>query len=211
MPVQTIECLRGLGDAVRFVLGNSDREMVEAFDAGAQAPPGDELLDRWTHWAAQRLERSHRDFLASFAPKVAVEIDGLGPTLFCHGSPRSDSEIITALSGEDRLAPMLGGIEERTIVCGHTHRQFDRRVLGKRLINAGSVGIPYEGVPGAFWCLLGPDAQQRRTEYDIGVALRTMSESGLPELDEMFKESLLEPMDPAEVAAIFERQAAEGG
>jgi predicted phosphodiesterase len=211
MPVQTLDRLRGLDDPVRFVMGNTDREMIEAFDAGAHALPRDELLDRWTFWAAARLERIHRDFLADFGSSLTVDIDGLGDTLFCHGSPRRDNEIITVLTDEDRLAPMLAGIEQRTIVCGHTHIQFDRRLHRTRLINAGSVGIPYEGVPGAFWCLLGPDAELRRTEYDIGAALGVMSGSGMPELEEMFKESLLEPMAPAEVAAVFERQAIEGG
>jgi predicted phosphodiesterase len=211
MPVETIERLQALAGRVRFVMGNTDREIVDAFDAGARESRDEELIDRWTHWAAARLDRAHRDFLAGFESRITVEIDGLGETLFCHGSPRSDEEIITLLTDDARLAPMLAGTPQRTIVCGHTHCQFDRRTDGIRVINAGSVGIPYEGVPGAFWCLLGPDAELRRTDYDIGAAIRAMSASGMPELEEMFKESLLEPMAPAEVAMVFERQATESG
>jgi hypothetical protein len=29
--------------------------------------------------------------------------------------------------------------------------QFDRRVAGRRMVNAGSVGMPYADQPGAYW------------------------------------------------------------
>ena len=115
--------------------------------------------------------------------------------LFCHGSPRSDEEIITAVSPEERLAPMLEGVAEDTVVCGHTHHQFDRAVLGKRLLNAGSVGMPYEDEPAAYWLLLGRRAELRRTAYDIAAAAERLRASGFPDVDElMLRESLLEPV-----------------
>ncbi|MDX6701245.1 MAG: hypothetical protein QOF26_1471, partial [Baekduia sp.] len=132
--------------------------------------------------------------------------------LFCHGSPRSDEEIITGLTGADRLAPMLAGVAETTIVGGHTHRQFDRQIAGRRVINAGSVGMPYEGDAAAFWALLGPAVELRRTAYDVEAAARIMRATGLPDVDElMLRESLLEPTDPDEVAAYFEGRAGTAG
>ena len=84
---------------------------------------------------------------------MRAEVDGLGPVLFCHGSPRSDTEIITALSPPERLAPMLDGVAEDVVVCGHTHHQFDRAECGKRVLNAGSVGMPYEDERGGVLAL----------------------------------------------------------
>ena len=81
--------------------------------------------------------------------------------LFCHGSPRSDEEILTRISSEERVAAAVADVSEDVVVCGHTHVQFDRRAAGKRLINAGSVGMPYEARPGAYWALLGPDVELR--------------------------------------------------
>ena len=101
-----------------------------------------------------------------------------GGTLFCHGSPRSDEEIITALSPDARLAPMLDGVAEDVVVCGHTHHQFDRRVGGKRIVNAGSVGRPYEDEPAAYWLWLGPEPELRRTDYDIAAAVERLRASG---------------------------------
>jgi predicted phosphodiesterase len=176
LPVETIARLRERGG--RYVMGNCDREML-----------GDE-----------RLGPADRDFLASFEPTVRLDVDGLGPTLFCHGSPRGDEERITRITPEERLAPMLAGIEEKVVVCGHTHQQFDRRCGETRVLNAGSVGMPYEGARAAFWLLLGPDAELHRTEYDAAAAIAPMD----PEDRELFKESLIEPADPDWVTRYFE-------
>jgi predicted phosphodiesterase len=209
MPIETIERLRGLGDRVRYVMGNGDREVLAAYDAGHRAAEADGLVERWRNWVAEQLGPEHRDFLASFAPQVRVTVEDLGVTLFCHGSPRSDEEIITTITADERLEPMLD-VEVEVVVCGHTHAQFDRRTpRGKRVINAGAVGMPYEGRPGAYWLLLGPEVSLRRSDYDVDVAVQRMSATGFPELAEMLKESLLEPLPQAEVAEIFERQATE--
>ena len=93
-------------------------------------------------------------------------------------------------------------------MCGHSHRQFDRRVLGRRVLNAGSVGMPYEGVAGAFWLLLGPDVEHRRTDYDIADAATRMRATGYPEVDAaILRDSLLDPADPDMIADHLERAA----
>jgi diadenosine tetraphosphatase ApaH/serine/threonine PP2A family protein phosphatase len=184
-------------------MGNADRELVDAYDRGVRPEEVEDPIARLDAWCARRLTREHRDLLASFEPVVRA-----GSALFCHGSPRSDTEIITALSPEERLAPMLDGVEEDVVVCGHTHHQFDRRVLGKRLLNAGSVGMPYEDEPAAYWLLLAPEPELRRTDYDIAAAAQRLRASGLPDLDElMLRESLLEPVGAAFVARHFEARA----
>jgi predicted phosphodiesterase len=203
--VETLDRLVALRPRPRFVRGNHDRELVEAFDSGAGPEQTADPSEQGTRWAARRLNRRHRDFLASFEPTVRIEIAGLGPTLFCHGSPRDDDEDITDRTPEQRLRPMFHGVDERVIVCGHSHRQFDRHVLGKRLLNAGAVGMPYEGVAGAFWLLLGPGAELRRTDYDVDAAASRMRASGFPHVDSaILRDSLLEPADPDEIAAHLE-------
>jgi putative phosphoesterase len=109
LPRETCERLMAL-DGARFVRGNADREMA------AGEPPA---------WDTAQLEPAHRDFLASFEDTVTLEIDGLGHVLFCHGTPRSDEEIVTAITPEPRLAAVMTGAD--VVVCGHVHVQFDRR------------------------------------------------------------------------------------
>lgn len=208
LPLQTVEALMALGPGARFVRGNADREVVEAFDAGrTRIEDEQDPARRASAFAAVALSRSHRDFLAGFEDTVALELNGLGATLFCHGSPRSDSEILTPLTPPQRLREALAGVGPRVVVCGHTHRQFDRAVGGHRLVNAGSVGVPYEGRAGAYWALLGPEVELRRTDYDLERALAAMRAGGFPDLEEMVKESLVAPLDPDEVSEFFERQA----
>jgi predicted phosphodiesterase len=210
MNAETLDVLMGLGDCALFVRGNADRETVDAYDDPASVSPDDEDPgQRAAAWAAAHIGRAQRDFLASFAPTVELDIEGVGRTLFCHGSPRSDAEAITAVTPEDRLGRVLDRVEARLVVCGHTHVQFDRRLGDLRVVNAGSVGMPYEGRPGAYWLLLGPDVDLRRTDYDLEAAIERLRVTGWPELEEFLEHSFLEPMDPRSVSELFERQAQE--
>jgi predicted phosphodiesterase len=208
LPVETLERLRGLGDRAVFVRGNGDRWVVDAFDAAGSMSEADDQPGRpWAAWTAKAIDRRDRDLLAAFSERTMLDVDGLGPTLFCHGSPRNDEELLTALTPERRWRPALEGVTEAVVVCGHTHTQFDRQLGPWRVVNAGAVGLPYEGRAGAYWLLLGPDAEHRRTDYDIDSAAAAMRAGGNPDTDELLRESLVKPSDPREVAELFERQA----
>ena len=206
LPGETLERLAALKGRVRWVMGNADRMVIEAYDRGGRPADPEDAIDRLDAWVARQLTQAQRDLLASFEPVVRV-----GGTLFCHGSPRSDEEIITAVSPDERLAPILAGVAEETVVCGHTHHQFDRRAHGRRVLNAGSVGRPCEDEPAAYWLWLGPDAELRRTDYDLAAAIERMRASGLPEIDELvLRESLLEPVGAASAARELEARADPG-
>jgi len=202
LPIETMEVLRALPRA-RFVCGNADRGLVAAFD-GATLPkwPGPAF-----DWCASQLTREHRDFLASFTEPVSVEVDGIGRVLFCHGSPRSDEEMMTAETADSRLREFLSGVEADVVVCGHTHMPFDRVVDGVRIINPGSVGMPY-GNPGAFWALLGPAVEFRRTDYDREAAAARIRRSTWPGAQE-FASSNVVSVPSIEAAMAFFR--ANGG
>ena len=194
MPAACVDALRRLDVPVLWVRGNADREAVPDRLASLGA------------WVAERLGPERRAVLQE-APLVArAEVTGLGPVLCCHGSPRSDEEILTRVSPERRVAEALDGVAEEVVVHGHTHVQYDRRAGGHRVVNAGSVGMPYEGRRGAYWALLGPDVELRRTEYDVERAVEAIAATGYPDADELAK-LLLEPPDPDEVSRFFEGQA----
>jgi putative phosphoesterase len=202
LPIETLEVLRALPRA-QFVRGNADRGLVTAFD-GEKLPrlPGPAF-----DWCASQLSREHRDFLASFTEPVSVEVDGVGRVLFCHGSPRSDEEMMTAETPDSRLREFLSGVEADLVVCGHTHMPFDRVVDGVRIINPGSVGMPY-GEPGAFWALLGPGVEFRRTEYDRAAAAALIRRSAWPGAEEFASSNVLS-VPRVEAAMAFFR--ANGG
>ena len=129
-----------------------------------------------------------------------IEVEGLGRTRFCHGSPRSDEELVTPATPVDRMLALFQGVKERLLVTAHTHLQFDREVAGVRSINPGSVGMPYQGEPGAFWAMLGPDVELRRTAYDLDETVARYRSSGDPLAARMI-EVLESPPTPTEVTA----------
>ena len=209
MPRETLERVMALGESARCIRGNTDRELVEHCD-GTSALPKDDVWARRGAWAAERIGAAQRDFLAALTATVAFDVEGLGPTLFCHGSPRSDEEIVTRATPAERLDAALAGVAERVVVCGHTHVQFDRTHRGTRVVNAGSVGMHWEGRPGAYWLLLGPTVEPRCTTYDVEAAARRIRATGYPEPDELVARlTAHDPSLAAEATARFERVASD--
>jgi predicted phosphodiesterase len=208
LPRPTIERLMALGPRAHFVRGNADRNLVAALDGRRPDPARPpEYRERLAWWAGQ-LGRAHRDFLAGFTAPTVFPVDGLGDAVFCHGSPRDEDEIITALTTDERLARIVAAVTAPLVVCGHTHMQFDRRLGGTRVVNAGSVGMPY-GDPGAFWALLGPTVSLRRTAYDFDDAAERIRAGGFPWADDFVERNMRHPASAAEVATLFEGWAAE--
>lgn len=200
MPRATLERLLALGERALFLRGNGDREL-------ADPPAGSDLWEERTRWSAAQLDRGQRAWLAALPDTQSVDLDGLGSVLFCHGSPRRDDEILTAISPEDRVAAAVAGVAEPVVVCGHTHVQFDRPAAGKRLVNAGSVGMPYEAQPGAYWALLGPDVELRRTDYDLEAAAEAIRATGFPAAAELAAENVLAVPSAEEATEQFEAMA----
>jgi predicted phosphodiesterase len=185
-PRETYRLASALGNAV-FVRGNADRAVLERVTESERE-----------RWMQEQHTAELRDFLGGFAEHQVAEVDGFGAVRFCHGSPRSDEECVTPETPEERVREFMAGVDERLVVTAHVHIQFDREIAGVRSVNAGSVGLPYEGRPGAYWALLGPDVELRRTEYDVDEAVAAYRESGFPE-PEPLVELLLEPPGPDEV------------
>jgi putative phosphoesterase len=185
LPLQTLNRLMALPNA-RFLHGNADRSLVAGYD-GTTKP---RLAGPAADWCAAQLSNEHRDFLASFPDEVRLEIDGLGRVLFCHGSPRSDEEMMTSATPEGRLREMTAGSDADVIMCGHTHMQFDRVVDGVRIVNPGSVGMPY-GERGACWALLGRDVDFRRTDYDRESAAARIRMSSWPDAAGFARDNVL--------------------
>ena len=166
-PAETLARLRGLGDRVLWVRGNADRELHPDED-GLASP---EFLEG----ALSELGDGEIAFLHGL-PETQ-QVDGV---LYCHASPRNDMDIFTERTPEERIAFLFEGLGVSTVVCGHTHTQYARTVAGVGVVNAGSVGMPYEEEPGAYWLL---DLVHRRTPYD-GAELKATREEAVSEFTE---------------------------
>ena len=201
LPLETVELLAPWRERLLCVRGNSERELLERGLLDSEAA-------RWEHEQHDRGELS--DYLGRTQPAVVVEVDGLGSTLFCHGSPRSDEECVTVATPAERVAEFTAEVEAACVVTAHTHMQYDRRVGGTRLLNPGSVGLPYEPEPGsAYWALLGPDVELRRTPYDLDGAVERLRAGGMPRF-ERIEELMRTPPPHAEVIEHAERVVFSG-
>ena len=180
--------------SARCVRGNADREVVDRSDLFGPLAP----------WSADRLGERRLTVVAGWPLTVELSVDGLGETLVCHSTPTSDDPIYTRITPDAELVSILGNVDADVLVCGHTHMQYDKTLSsGLRVVNPGSVGIPYEGARGAYWALLGPGVEFRRTPYDVEGAAAAIEVLGVP-VDARMLEQLLDPPDSESTTEHFE-------
>ena len=158
----------------RIVRGNTDRD------------PGE--------WVESQLSEEELRWLEELPQSVSVD-----DVFYCHATPRSDEEIVTPETPDELLEEMLAGVDERLVVGGHTHMQQRRG----RYVNAGSVGMPYEGEVAAFWAVIGDDADFRKTPFDVERAVAEVRRSDWPLAATFADENLLQSPTRAEATAQF--------
>lgn len=169
-PRDTVELVRSL-DAV-YIRGNADR-----LDATADGDWEEARL-----WIEAQLGEEAVSWLAGLPFSTVLD-----DVLYVHATPRSDEEIVTELTTDERLADILAGVDQRLIVAGHTHMQLRRG----RFVNAGSVGRPYEEHPGAYWALVGDDVELRLTEYDLESAAARVRATSYPRAEAVAAQNIL--------------------
>jgi predicted phosphodiesterase len=177
--VESLRRLRSLDIPVHFIHGNGDREAI-AHRSGGGTPTLPEPLRRLLRWTGEQLSNEEAAFVEAWPATVTLAINGIGDVLFCHATPRNDTDIFTAQTPDAPLIPLFANIDAALIVCGHTHMTFDRTIGGARVVNAGSVGMPL-GEPGAHWLLLGPSVETRLTTYDTARAAECIRKSDYPQ------------------------------
>ncbi len=202
MPRETLARLMTLEIPVRFIHGNGERVVTTHLAAGdiSEVPEAHHEVIEWT---ARQLTADQRQAIARWPSTYHLDIPEIGRTLFCHATPRSDSEIFTRVTPEERLAVVFADVSASVIVCGHTHMQFDRAVGQRRVINAGSVGMPFQSPSGAYWLLLGPDVQLRRTNYDFAGAAAAVRATAYPQLEPLAVRYVLSPPTEEETLQMY--------
>jgi predicted phosphodiesterase len=179
MPCEALACLLDFDIPLQFIHGNGDVAVLQQM--ACKDPAGiPEQFREVVCWTAQELHSEHERLLASWPKTLRMQIHGLGNVLFCHATPRNENEVFTRFTPEECLLTIFQGLNVSVVVCGHTHMQFDRMIGHTRVVNAGSVGMPF-GEPGAYWLLLGPDVQLRHTQYDLEKAARRIRATDYPQ------------------------------
>jgi predicted phosphodiesterase len=210
MPRETLEFLVNLTVPVQFLYGNgelavlaqraaTDDPTTVAYWGTSTGEPLRESLRPALRWTAQQLSVEQDILLSSWPKTIQMSINGLGQVLFCHGTPRSEVECFTRVTPENRLIPVFEGLDAQVVICGHTHMQFDRMVGNVRVVNAGSVGMPFQQPTGAYWLLLGPDVQLRYTAYDVVGAAQRVRATSYPQAEEFAARNIVDSPSEADM------------
>ncbi|HEV2618033.1 MAG TPA: metallophosphoesterase family protein [Candidatus Acidoferrales bacterium] len=204
MPRETIARLLSVQAPADFIRGNCEVAVLEEIAGRPTAVP--EQVRGIIQWTARELSAEENNLLASWTKTLSLKIPGLGDVLFCHGTPRDENEIFTRLTPEERLLPIFEEVNASVVVCSHTHMQFDRMVGRTRVVNAGSVGMPF-GKPGADWLLLGDGVELRHTDYDLAAAADRIRGTKYIEAEDFAARYVLNPPSEEQMLDLFERGA----
>lgn len=204
MPVECLDLLTRLEIPTHFIIGNGDREVLARI-RGAETEWYKTARQEWREpidWTAQQLLPEHEKLIASWPATLRLTVDDLGEVLFCHATPRNDTDIFTRLTSEDFLAPLFAEVKQELVICGHTHMQFDRLIGKTRIVNAGSVGMPF-GRTGADWLILGPGIDFRHTDYDLPAAAKHIRQTRYPDSNKFIENYVLNVPSEEQMLAAY--------
>jgi putative phosphoesterase len=200
MPRECLDAVFAIGVPTHFIIGNGDRESLAA-KRGTMSNMIPPAFRPAMDWNGAQLTVEDERAIDAWPLTERTHVDGIGDVVFCHATPRNDVEIFVSTTAEEKLLPIFDPLHAAVVVCGHTHMQFDRHIGSTRVINAGSVGMPFQK-PGAYWLLIGPGIELRRTGYDLPRAADRVRATAYP-LGDDFAAKILNGADEAETAAKF--------
>jgi len=201
MPRETLDRLRDLDPPAHFIYGNGEVAVLQQL-AGEEPSAVPQAFRPVIRWTADQLDPQLQQWLSTWPKTLTLEIVGLGSVSFCHATPQNENDIFTRLTPDDRLVPLFEKLDAAVVICGHTHIQFDRSIGHTRIVNAGSIGMPF-GKAGADWLLLGPDIQFRHTAYDLAHAAEQIRSTTYPQAKDFAARNILNPPTEQEMLAIF--------
>lgn len=205
MAIEALALLEGLDTPTQFITGNGEADVLAARTGRMpeRVPPPVHDVVRWT---GAQLSDERAASISAWPATITVDVPELGRILFCHATPTDDNEIFTELTPDAALIPRFESVDADVVVCGHTHMAFDRRVGDTRVVNAGSVGMPF-GPPGADWLWIDGDLELRHTSYDLEAAADRIRVTPYPASDGFASTYVLDPPDARTMRDMFEASA----
>ena len=203
MPGACLARLRALEMPTLFIRGNGERVVLTARSGGdiSEVP---EAYRAGINWNASQIDADTAEWLATWPLTARLPVGGFGSVLFCHATPQNDTDCFTRLTPAESVARCFADVKSQLAVCGHTHMQFDRIVGDVRIVNAGSVGMSFQGA-GAYWLEIGDAVRLRRTEYDLNAAAAEIRASGYPDAARFAADNVLNPPTEGAMLEAFSR------
>jgi predicted phosphodiesterase len=188
------------GIPVDFIYGNGEVAILD--ELAGRTPRIPERFRPSLRWNAAQLNSAERDRMSRWPMTLRINLPGIGDVLFCHATPRDENEIVTRVTPEDRLRPIFDPADAALVVCGHTHIVMDRTIGATRVVNPGSVGMPF-GRTGADWMVLGPGVEFRHSNYDLQCAVDRVRASGYPGAEEFATTYILQPPSEEDMLKVY--------
>ena len=169
--------------------------VVRSLDATVLRGNCEDMAEEW-----ERSQLADGDLEWLQALPLSATLDDV---LYCHGAPASNLPVTTAITPEEAVRQTFAAVHG-AVVIGHTH-QFDRDFGDLRVVNAGAVGMPYEGEVAAFWTLVEDgEPTFRRTPIDVERAVAETRRSDWPHAQSFVEENLLVAVSRDEAIAQLE-------
>lgn len=173
-PAECVSLLMEISPAA--VIGNHDAAILSRMNrAPSSLSPG----KNWDDRTFLMLKGRHLDYLASLPQEMRLHAFG------------ENARILHALPGNPYLHPEMtdealfdaaSNTRDEVTVLGHSHRAFDRKSAGARIISLPSAGQPRNGSPRAGYAMeTRGKLEFCFTEYDVEKTARDVISLGLPE------------------------------
>ena len=195
------ECLDRLSEItipVHYIFGNCEVAILNIINNQPLPNLPQRVLEDM-QWTAKQMSEKQAHQMSQWPKTLTIDLPDIGKVLFCHATPEDENENFTRLSSEEKLTAIFENVDADVVVCGHTHMQFDKMIGDLRVINAGSVGMPF-GKPGAYWLLFDSELELRYTSYDLEKAADQIKKTDYPNALEFAKSNVIKP--PTEEAML---------
>lgn len=162
-------------EEIKTVMGNHEDDIInERFNREKNS-------DLAKYYNYDILKKENLEFIKNLPFEIVVEESGI---LFkiVHGSPRNIREYI--FEDGENLLEILDDIEEKVLVCAHTHYPYIKKIKDKIVINTGSVGKPKIGRPNASYILFDTDSLNGEiieVEYDYEKLAHEIEKKNFPQ------------------------------
>jgi putative phosphoesterase len=189
-PRETLSLLQKISVPTYYLLGNAESDVIRLI-LGQPSDGMSEKANEVAGWVVDQLTSEQKDFLLTWTDSLQLTLAPRYRAYFCHGTPRSNTEIFTLVTPEERVKAIFRQTDASVYICGHTHMQFERTVENIHIVNAGSVGMPFGGTT-ADWLLIdGNEFEFVHTEYSLQSAVERMRTSGYPDVENFIQNNVI--------------------
>lgn len=204
-PAECIRRIKALAEAdegkrCKVIGGNTDRYLVTGERMAVNPPIKDadalpkvvqelRTLHGALLWGMEQLSYDDYDFLRKInGHELSREVEGYGHVIGYHAVPGDDEAFLTPETSDEEARDLLLDREGFLAIGGHIHRQFDRDLGNWRVVNVGSVGMPFDVKGQASWALFtfeGSSVQLdlRRVPFDVEAVIADYRAVGFPSVE----------------------------